>query len=188
MTTFLNGELEEQIYIEIPEGVAVPINKERGGYNHPLACWLIKSIYGRKQSPRAWYSQINAFFLENNFTGSHPDHSLFINYDKHVILLLYGDDLVIAAPTHNNIGWIGGRLHDEFQMTDLGPLRTFLGFDIERNRETTTLHLSHTKYIQKILQLHRMELCNPVTIPADPHIRLVKSQPEFDATLYERRR
>ena len=178
-TAFLNGELEEQIYMEIPEGVAVPVNKERGGYNRPLACRLIKSIYGLKQSPRAWYGRIHAFFLENNFTRSDPDHSLYINYDKQVILLLYVDDLVITAPTQNIISWIRRKLHDEFQMTDLGPLRTFLGLEIQRNRETRTLHLSQTKYIQKILQLHRMELCNPASTPADPHVRLVKSQPEF---------
>ena len=49
-TAFLNGELEEEIYMEIPEGVAVPVNKARGGYERPLSCRLIKSIYGLKQS------------------------------------------------------------------------------------------------------------------------------------------
>ena len=182
-TAFLIGELEERIYMEIPEGVAVPANKERGGYNRPLACRLIKSIYGLKQSPRAWYGRIHAFFLENNFTQSDPDHSLFINYDRQIILLLYVDDLVIAAPTQNIISWIRGKLHDEFQMTDLGPLSTFLGLEIQRNRGARTLHLSQSKYVQKILQLHRMELCNPAATPADPHVHLVKSQPTFEATL-----
>ena len=42
---FLNKELEERIYMEIPEGVAIPVNKAHGGYNRPLACRLIKSIY-----------------------------------------------------------------------------------------------------------------------------------------------
>jgi len=81
-TAFLNGELEETIYIEIPEGGAVPVNKVSGEYTQPLACRLIKSIYGLKQSPRTWYSRIYHFFRLNGFTQSDSDHSLFINYDK----------------------------------------------------------------------------------------------------------
>ena len=119
---FLNRELEETIYMEIPEGVSVPVNKARGGYTQPLAWCLIKSIYDLKQSPRAWYSRIYQFFRLNSFTRSEFDHILFINYEKQVILLLYVDDLVVAAPTQNIIGWICTKLHAEFQMTDLGPL------------------------------------------------------------------
>ena len=187
-TGFLNGELEEEIYMEIPEGVAIAVNKQRGGYNRPLAYRLIKSMYGLKQSPRAWYGRIHSFFLEHNFTPSASDHSLFINYDKQVILLLYVDDLVVAAPTQNIIGWIRNKLHNEFEMTDLGPLSSFLGLEIKRNRRERTLHLSQSKYIQKILQLHRLDLCNPALTPADPHLRLEKSRPDFEATLYERKR
>ena len=102
-TAFLNGELEERIYMEITEEVAIPVNKARGGYNRPLACRLIQSIYGLKQSPGTWYRRIHNFFLEHNFIRSHFDHSLFINYDKPIILLLYVDDLVVAAPTQNII-------------------------------------------------------------------------------------
>ena len=111
---FLNGELEERIYMEIPEGVAIPANKACGRYYHPLACRLIKSIYRLKQSPRAWCGRIHNFFLEHNFIRSHFDHSLFINYDKQIILLLYVDDLVVAAPTQNIISWIRSKLHNEF--------------------------------------------------------------------------
>jgi len=187
-TAFLNWELDERIYMEIPEGVAIPVNKERNGYQHPLACRLIKSIYGLKQSPRAWYGRIQIFFLSNNCTRSNSDHSLFIDYDKHIILLLYVDDLVIAAVTQNIIGWIRGRLHEEFQMTDLGLLRNLLGLEIDRKRIKRTLYLVPTKYVEKILQRHTMELCNPVPTLADSHIRLEKSDPGFEATQYERRR
>ena len=144
--------------MEIPEGVAIPVDKEKGGYRRPLACRLIKSIYGLKQSPRAWYARIHGFFQENDFTRSEFDHRLFINYHKQVILLLYVDDLVVAAPTQDIISWIRNKLHVEFEMTDLGPLPTFLGLEIARNRSQRTLHLSQSKYIQKILSLHRMEL------------------------------
>ena len=50
------------------------------------------------------------------------DHSLFVNYEQQVILLLYVDDLVLAAPTIQQINWIRIKLHTELEMTDLGEL------------------------------------------------------------------
>ena len=130
-TAFLNGELDEEIFMEIPEGVAVPTNKAARGYERPLVCRLRKSIYGLKQAPRAWYSRIYTFFQEHNFIRSDYDHSLFINYEQQIILLLYVDNLVVAAPTRALVDWIRDKLHHEFEMTDLGPLQTFLGLEIE---------------------------------------------------------
>ena len=148
----------------------------------------MKSIYGLKQSPRAWYGRIESFFRSQNFIRSTADHSLFINYERQVILLLYVDDLVLAAPTTDQIDWIRTKLHKEFDMTDLGELKTFLGLEIEQDRSRRTLHLSQAKYIQKILEHHNLQACNPVNTPADPHIRLERSQPDFEATPTEKRK
>ena len=98
------------------------------------------------------------------------------------------DDLVGVAPTQNIICWIQSQLHNEFEITDLGPLPTFLGLEIDRNGIERTLHLSRTKYLQRILRQHSMERCNPALMPADPHVRLEKSSPGFEVTLDERRR
>jgi len=186
-TAFLNSQLEETVYMEVPEGVPIPSRPATHGYQPPIACRLLKSIYGLKQSPRAWYGRINNFFGSNNFTRSDTDHSLFINYKQQVILLLDVDNLVLAAPTIQQINWIRIKLHKEFEMTDLGELRTFLGLEILRNRTLRTLHLSQTKYIEKILATHHMQACNPATTPADPHIRLEKSSQDFEARATERR-
>jgi len=105
-----------------------------------------------------------------------------------VILLLYVDDVVVAAPTQNIIGWIRSKLHAKFQMTDPGPLHMFLRLEIHSNQTKRTLHLSQTNYVKKILSTYKMELCNPAMTPADPHVKLESSKPEFEATLYERNR
>ena len=73
-------------------------------------------------------------------------------------------------------------------MTDLGELRTFLGLEINRDRPKRILHLSQTKYIKKILENHGMTGCNPCTTPADPHVRLVKSQQPFEASETEKKK
>jgi len=61
-TAFLNSELEERVYMEIPEGVSVPANSDQSSYRPPMTCRWLKSIYGLKQSPGAWYCRINSFF------------------------------------------------------------------------------------------------------------------------------
>ena len=186
-TAFLNRALEETIYMEIPEGVAIPTNKEAHTYQPPMACRLIKAIYGLKQSPRMWYGRIHTFFQVQNFTRSDYNHSLYINYQKQVIILLYVDDLVVAAPTKEVIHWIHQQLHHEFAMTDLEPLEHFLGLEIVRNRQLRTLHQCQSQYVQKILHFHGLDLCNHSQTPADPHVRLVRSMAESEATAPERR-
>ena len=187
-TAFLNSELEEVVYMQIPEGVSVPTSKGTDHCHQPLACRLLKSIYGLKQSPRAWYGRIYSFFMCKGFARSESDHSLFINYEHQVILLLYVDDIVLAAPTMDQIDWIRLQLYTEFDMTDLGELTTFLGLEISRNREKRTLHLSQSRYIAKILDLHGMQNSNSAVTPADVHIRLEKSSQGFEATPKDRQR
>ena len=187
-TAFLNSELEEAVYMEVPEGVTIPTKQATPEYQQPMACRLLKSIYGLKQSPRAWYGRIDHFFRSNNFIRSEADHSLFVNYERQVILLLYVDDLVLAAPNNYQIDWIRLKLHQEFEKTDLGELRTFLGLEIERNRIRRTLHLCQSKYIRKILVSQQMHTCNPSNTPADPHVRLERSSSDYEASQAEKRK
>ena len=186
-TAFLNSELEETVYMEISEGVDIATTKPvTPKYAPHIVCQLLKSISGWKQSPRAWYGRINHFFLADRLIRSDADHSLFINYDKQVILLLYVDHLVLAAKTKATINWIQLKLHEEFEMTNLGPLCTFLGLEIQRNRTNQTLFLPQVKYINKILENMGMQDCNPTATPTDPHIRLKKSSFTFQATQADR--
>jgi len=68
-TAFLNSELEETVYMEIPEGVELPAAKPpRPEYTQRIVCRLQKSIYGLKQSRRAWYGRINEFFSSNGLS------------------------------------------------------------------------------------------------------------------------
>jgi len=69
-TAFLNENLEETIYMEVPEVVAIPTNERAQEYQTPIACWLFKAIPGLKQFPRAWYGRINNIFKVNDFIRS----------------------------------------------------------------------------------------------------------------------
>ena len=70
-TTFLNGILEVDIYMDFPEGFV-----QEG--NEHLVCKLFKKLYGLKQSPRAWYHRMVSFFINKSFCRSQVDHTLYI--------------------------------------------------------------------------------------------------------------
>lgn len=174
-TAFLNGELEEEIFMEYPEGVE---EKPEPGY----ACRLLKAIYGLRQSPRAWYQKINTFFTNHDFHRSTQDYSLYINYEKRILVLVYVDDLVLAAAEVEDIGWIKACLSREFEMTDLGELQTFLGLEIQRDRSRRLLTLGQRKYIDRILERYGMQDARPSPTPLDPKIRLQISTNSETAT------
>jgi hypothetical protein len=88
-TAFLNGEVEQEVYIEQPEGFVI-----HGKESH--VCKLKKALYGLKQAPRAWYGRIHSFLQSLGFSKSIADHNLYIKIVKNhpVILVLYVDDFV----------------------------------------------------------------------------------------------
>jgi hypothetical protein len=91
-TTFLNHVIEEEVYIEQPQGFEVEDRKTR-------VCKLKKALYELKQAPRAWYGRINSFLTSLHFTKSKVDSNLYFKVmnDEPVILLLYVDDLFLTG-------------------------------------------------------------------------------------------
>ena len=90
-TAFLNGVIEEEVYIEQPQGFKV-----EGRRTH--VCKLKKAFYGLKQALRAWYGRIDSFLTSLDFTKSKADPNLSFKVieDEPVILLLYVDDLFLT--------------------------------------------------------------------------------------------
>ena len=90
-TTFLHGVIEEEVYIEQPQGFEV---EDRGTH----VCKLKKALYGLKQAPRAWYGRIDSFLMRLGFTKSKVDLNLYLKVmdDEPVILLMYVDDLFLT--------------------------------------------------------------------------------------------
>ena len=182
---FLHSELAEEIYMEIPEGMRTEVGYE----NSPeLVCRLIKTIYGLKQSPRAWYGKINEFFAKNGFIRSEEDHSLYVHQQRSLIILLYVDDLVLAADTLEHISWAKNALSATFDMTELGELKGFIGVEVLRDRARCSLKISQEAYLGRVLADHGMDHCATVSTPVDSGIRLMKPPEGFVATPWERQR
>ena len=134
VTAFLNGDLEEEIYVEPPEGFA-----EQGDY-----VWrLRKTLYGLKQSPRLWYLTLMTFLLNIGFHRSEYDHALFYKFvGKDVVLLLVYVDDILPIGRLADIKTVKEQLSKKFKMTDLGQATYFIGVEIIRNCEKRTITLS----------------------------------------------
>ncbi|THH33390.1 hypothetical protein EUX98_g798 [Antrodiella citrinella] len=177
-SAFLNGDLEEEIFMEMPPG-----------FKDDSQVWsLHKSIYGLKQASRAWYIKIRASFEELGFTRSHSDHSVFYqnNNGSLLIIAIYIDDQFIFSNDSVALTDIKDKLKKLYEMTDLGEVHWALNMEITRDRATQTLQLSQHQYIESILERHGMADCRSVSTPMAPNLKLPKlTEAEIDPKPYQ---
>ena len=175
-TAFLNGDLDEEIYMTQPEGYEVP-GKEN------LVCKLHKSLYGLKQAPRQWYKKFNEFMRNSGFSRCDMDHCCYVKkYDNsYTILALYVDDMLIAGSSITEINRLKQQLAEHFEMKDLGPAKQILGMRIFRNRSEGVLKLSQEKYIEKLLDRFNVGDAKTRNTPLGTHLKFSKKQsPQSD--------
>ncbi|WRX24925.1 Reverse transcriptase [Theobroma cacao] len=114
-TTFLHSELEDLIYMKQPEGFVVLDMEDR-------VCLLKRSLYGLKQYPGQWYKRYNMFMEAHRYTRSVYDGCVYykkLPNDSFIYMLLYVDDMLIAAKSMSNIDVLKEQLSGEFEMKDL---------------------------------------------------------------------
>ena len=157
ITAFLGGNLEEEIFMEQPEGFMIG--------NGDMVCLLGKSLYGLKQSARIWNIRIHRYLKAIGFTQSQSDHCVYINNTTGIILAMWVDDLIIFGKDMSTIDELKQQLRSEFEMKDLGDLKYFLGVHVTRNRQNRQLTIDQTTYIQMLLEKFDMQNCNAVSTP-----------------------
>jgi reverse transcriptase-like protein len=166
-TAFLHGDLDEEIYMEQPEGF-----KEQGKEN--FVCRLRKSLYGLKQAPRQWYKKFESVVKSFGYKRTNSDHCVFVqkfSEDDFIMLLLYVDDMLIVGQSASRINSLKQELSKYFAMKDLGPARQILGMEITRDRAGRKLWLSQKKYVEKVLRRFRMDGAKPVSTPLASHFK-----------------
>ena len=94
-----------------------------------------------------------------------PDNSF-------IYLLLYVDDMLIAAKSMIEINKLKTRLSGEFEMKNLGAARKILGMEIRRDRKAGKLFLSQKSYLEKVVEKFGMQYAKPVSVPLAPHFKL----------------
>jgi hypothetical protein len=158
-TAFLNGDLEETIFMEFPEG--------QGDSNS--ICQLRKSLYGLKQSPRNWYRKLDNFLIDIGFHRCKGGECLY--FTDTCIIAVYVDDLAILG-TEQAVKEVKATLASSFKMTDLGELRHFLGLEIDRNIDTQSITISQERYCLRILDDFHSTDSNPVATTFGPGTQL----------------
>ena len=141
---FLQGELEDEVYMKPPPGMEEMV--KRGNVLR-----LRKAIYGLKQSPRAWYHKLSTTLNGRGFVKSQADHTLFTLTSKQgiTIILVYVDDIIITGSDKEGIISTKAFLKASFDIKDLGELKYFLGIEMCRSKEG--LFLSQRKYTIDLL-------------------------------------
>src|SRR5271170_2458735 len=166
-TAFLNGDLDEEIYMTIPEGVQGIPN---------LACKLNQTLYGLKQSPQMWNKKIDEFLHSRGFIRLDADHSIYTRRNGHLaIIALYVDDLILLTDSSETMSELKLEITQAFEMTDCGELHYFLGLRVQRDRARRILTLNQGHFVDQILMCFNMTDCHPISTPLDPSIQLKRS-------------
>ena len=168
VTAFLNGHLEEEIFMKQPVGFI------KSGQEN-LVCKLKKSLYGLKQAPRCWNAVLDKYLKSIRFLQSPADQCVYVRNDKDIqtIIAVYVDDLVVMSDDINDLQNVKRALAGRFQMKDLGDLSYCLGISVQR--DGTTMKLYQKNYVEQLLKTFGMDSCNPVTTPSAVDVKLVKS-------------
>ena len=161
-TAYLNAPLDCVIFMEQPEGFEVV-----GENGQKLVYQLNKSLYGLKQSGRNWNNVLHQFLIDNLFIHSPVDPCVyFINSDTgHILILIWADDIIIAANSLNSVNKVKSLLKGKFKMKDLGSVKYFLG--IEFVHKNGGIEINQTHYVTKLLEKEGMIQCKSRATPCE---------------------
>ncbi|XP_073003520.1 uncharacterized protein [Typha latifolia] len=125
-SAFLHGEISEEVFIEQHRGYEVKVVEDK-------VYRLKKTLYGLKQAPRAWYSIIESYFIKEGFDRCLSEHTLFVrkgNKDGNILIVsLCVDDIIFIGNTEMMFKDFKRSIKQEFDMSDLGRIKYFLGVE-----------------------------------------------------------
>ncbi|RVW91109.1 Retrovirus-related Pol polyprotein from transposon RE1 [Vitis vinifera] len=159
----------EEVYMDIPAGLETTSNFNK-------VCRLRKSLYGLKQSPRAWFERFTKVVKGYGFVQCQSDHTLFVKHfpeGKLAIIIVYVDDIILTGDHEEKIDLLKKLLTKEFEIKDLGNLKYFLRMEIARSKKG--IAVSQRKYVLDLLNETGMLGCKPAETPMDTTVKLEES-------------
>ena len=167
-SAFLNGEIEEELYVKQPEGFVV-MGKEH---------WVLrlrKALYGLKQAPRAWYFKLHKCLLALGFIKSRHAHAIYLKQSSNgkVIIGVYVDDLIVTGSRSEDVDSFKKQMKEVFEMSDLGSLSIYLGIEI--NQRPDCISLSQGGYSRHILEKRGLLNCNSSQTPLEARAKFSKN-------------
>ena len=178
-SAYLNADIDfDDIYISQPPGFAS---------DPTLCCHLNKAIYGLKQAAHRWHATIVSFMTSQGLVQGVMDPCVFVrrNRTSTLIILIWVDDLIIAASSEQVMNHFKQNFANAFAIKDLGILNWFLGIQFKFSDNMISMNQSF--YVQQILDKFNMSEAQPRSLPCDPSIYdllRLPSQPLENPTLY----
>lgn len=162
IAAYLNAPIDCEIYMQQPEGYEIQSND-----NVKLVYKLQKSLYGLKQSGRNWNKVLHDHLTNMHFVQNQTDHCVYTreNDSEKVFIVIWVDDVIIAASNENVLMDVKKTLASKFKMKDLGRLRHCLGIDF--NQTDHCVKMSQSKYVESVLKRFDMQNCKPRSTPCE---------------------
>ena len=181
-SAFLNGDLEEEVYMTQPEGFKVK------GEEH-LVCRLKHSLYGLKQAPRCWNMTLDHLLKNMGFEQTKSDPCLYVSSEGELcIIAVYIDDIVLGTKSKKRMTDVKSKLFAQFEVKDLGDLQYLLGVSIIQNCSEKSVWIGQPAYTLNILEKFSLKDAKPVATPVCVGSKLVKtteSDELVDENLYQ---
>ncbi|GJX69218.1 retrovirus-related pol polyprotein from transposon TNT 1-94 [Tanacetum coccineum] len=157
-TTFLNGELKEEVYVSQPEGF---VDQDNPSHVYKLK----KALYGLKQAPRAWYDMLSSFLISQQFSKGAVDPTLFTRHAGNDILLvqIYVDDIIFASTNTAMCDEFANQMTNKFKMSMMGQMSFFLGLQISQSPRG--IFINQSKYASKIVKKYGLHTTDSVDTP-----------------------
>ena len=181
-SAFLNGDLEEEVYMSQPEGFQVK------GKEH-LVYRLKRSLYGLKQAPRCWNMTLDNLLKSMGFAQTKSDPCLYISSEGELCIIdVYVDDILLAIKSKKRLEEMKSRLSAEFEVKDLGDLQYLLGVSIIQNHTEKSVWIGQLTYTLNVLEKFGLKDAKPVATPVCVSSKLSKATEDdelFDKSLYQ---
>jgi Reverse transcriptase (RNA-dependent DNA polymerase) len=157
-TAYLNGPLDEEIYMKAPEG-----------FNYSAPFWrLRKGLYGLRQAGRQWYLTLHQAYSDLGYTRCESDWSVYTRHSASgsSMSATSVDDILIASDSKTESDKAAAEINDKFSVTDSGDAEWILGCQITRSRQKRLLMIDQCRFTTSILRQYKMDGCNPLPTPS----------------------
>jgi hypothetical protein len=157
-SAFLNGVIQEEVYVRQPPGFENPKYPDR-------VYKLLKTLYGLKHAPQAWYARLKSFLLEHGYVMGCVDKTLFtLNHDTDFLLVqIYVDGIIFGDSSHTLLSRFQEVMENEFQMSMIGELTFFLGIQVKQMKQGTFVH--QAKYTKALMKMFNTAKLKPLSTP-----------------------
>ena len=178
VTAFLNGELEEEIYMKQAEGYVDP--------EHPEQVYkLNKAIYGLKQAGLAWFNKVDQDLRSLGLLPLDHETCIYTNTAKTIFVLVYVDDMLVCSKSMNEIDALVKKIRELFRIKEMEAVERFLGYIVTRDREQRLITLSQPDKVALMLERFGMTGCSPNTLPMQAGLQLEPGEMNVDQKLYQ---